>query len=265
MCVRWLYALSQTDAPTTGHLQSTQMQRNHTLIQGIVVHFLWRDEQPGLASGANSTSYAGASWLGAIVSRVVHRFYEGKDNPRALGSRSIQRSEQYHRDLSRDAPLIPSVEGGDLDQSGPQDISLLWGRYLGQSRYIAAVGVESDLWVALRIEVPARIARFSCIGGGHHITRPIPHVEEFDGAWLSALASGGGELEEPSGTVLIASVSATAGESMGEHGKIAHAHLLRSHSGILPSHGAVPENALAEEKYASQGGLIHRSFAQERG
>src|SRR5262249_22496139 len=140
------------------------------------------------------------------------------------------------------------------EQLGPQDAPLLWRRHLGKGRDIPPVGVKGDLWRALHIEVPARIARFPCVRGGHHVTGSVPHVEKLDGAWLSTLASCGGKLEESGGAVLVACVGAAAGEGMGEHGEIAHAHLLRSHSGNSPSHGAVPE-----ERPPHGGSMPHRA------
>src|SRR5690242_4446812 len=93
--------------------------------------------------------------------------------------------------------------------------------------------VQRNLGRALHIEIPARITLASCVRGSHHVTRPIPRVEQLDGACLPSLASGGSELEESSGTVFIPGVGATAGERMGKHGEITHAHCLRGHNVIL--------------------------------
>src|SRR5690242_1983126 len=120
-----------------------------------------------------------------------------------------------------------------------------------------AVDVHGDLRRALHIEIPAWIVRFPCIGGGHHITRPIPHVEEFDSARLPAPASRGDELEEPGRTVLVACVGAATGEGVGEDSEIAHVYLLCSHSGILPFRVTVPGKSFAEGEYAPQHDPFH--------
>ena len=105
------------------------MQRGRASIQGVVAHFLWwrspKREAIRLAAPEYSSHLradmawlTSTEWLDTIVSSVMrrgHEGHEGKERLDTLTGRSVQRGEQHHRDLARDAPLIPAIEGGDLD------------------------------------------------------------------------------------------------------------------------------------------------------
>src|SRR5689334_10471688 len=80
----------------------------------------------GAAGWRHARALGGSAQQCQKVLRRLHNEYLD-----ALAGGGVEGSEQHHWDLTRRASLITSIEGGDLDQSGPEDTPLLWGRHLG--------------------------------------------------------------------------------------------------------------------------------------
>src|SRR2546430_5577614 len=129
--------------------------------------------------------------------------------------------------------LVPCVERSDGEQPCPQFPSFFGSSYFCHCAELCVLYLNGDLWQALHIEKPVRMALTPTSGGCHHIGGTIPDIDQMHGVLFSRFAPRCSELEEACGAVCAASISAFSRQVVQHDGEIAQSLSFLWHGSFL--------------------------------